>query len=266
MGYTTIQITDSTGSGAVVYPVITNYVTFNASASVFSAGMIGDVIRVGNGKATIVTYNSGTQVVANITQPITATVNNDPNFMPIPAISGNWSVSTPTQIVSGLNHLEDLTVTGLADGGVIEPVVVSGGEITLPVAASQITIGLPFLPQLQALYLEVPTPTGTIQTKRKNIPSVGIRVYATRGVSAGSNQIDASTQPGQVNVPWTGLVPVKELNSTVPMGQDIPLNTGDYFVNIGPDWKTGGQLAFQMNYPLPMQISAHISYSVEGDT
>lgn len=264
-GNTQIVITDPTGSNAAVYPVITNNATFNASASVFSSGMVGDVIRVGNGKATIVTYNSGTQVVANITQPITATLPNDPNLTPIPAIAGTWSISTPTKVVIGLNHLEGLTVTGLADGGVISPTIVQNGQITLPVAASQVAIGLPYLPQLQALYLEIPTPM-TIQTRRKNIPSVGIRVHDTRGISVGSNQPDASTQAGNVNVPWTNMVQVKERNYSIPMGSPIPLFTGDYFENIGADWKVGGQVAFQQTNPLPMNLDAHVSYWTLGDT
>lgn len=264
-GQTSFVITDSTGSGCSASPIITNFVPFSSSASVFNSGMIGDVIRTGNGKATIVSYNSGTSVVADITSPITATVPNDPNEMPIPAISGAWSISTPTIVVTNLNHLEGLTVTGLADGGVIAPTIVTNGQITLDAPASAINVGLAFLPQLQALYLEVPTPN-TMQTKRKNIPSVGIRVHDTRGISAGSNQIDASTQPGNVNVPWVNMVPVKERNQTIPMGSDIPLFTGDYFVNIGPDWKIGGQLAFQQNNPLPMQLDACVSYFVPGDT
>lgn len=265
-GATQIVITDDDATtDAIVNPTITNYVTFTASASVFTPGMVGDVIRIGNGKATIVTYISGTQVVANITQPITATIPNDPNETPIPAIAGTWSISTPTETVTGLNHLEGLTVTGLADGGVIEPTVVEDGQIILPVAASQITVGLAFLPQLQALYLDIATPN-TIQTKRKNIPSVGIRVHDTRGISAGSNQPDASTVPGQVNLPWTNMVQVKERNLIIPMGQSPNLFTGDYFVNIGSDWKTGGQLAVMQTFPLPLNADAFISYYSLGDT
>lgn len=269
-GETEIVITDPTGSGAVIYPVITNYVTFTASASVFNSGMVGDIIRVGNGKAMIVTYNSGTSVIANIIQPITATVPNDPNLTPIPAISGNWSISTPTQVVTGLNHLEGLTVTGLADGGVIEPQVVQAlGDgtvgITLPAQASAINVGLAFLPQLQTLYLEVPTPN-SIQTKRKNIPSVGVRIHNTRGISVGNNQPDASTQPGQVNVPWTNMIPVKERNQFIIMGEDIPLTTGDYFINIGPNWRVAGQIAIQQSQPLPCQIDAIVHYYTVGDS
>ena len=129
-GYTQIIVEDPTGVGANVQAVITNNVTFTASASVFTSGMLGNVIRVDGGKATITSYVSGTDVVANITQVLTTTVPDDPNSMPVPAVSGDWSIAVPVTVVRGLNHLEGMSVTGLADGGVIVPQTVVGGAIT----------------------------------------------------------------------------------------------------------------------------------------
>ena len=265
-GYTKIIINDPFGVGATASPIITNNVVFTASASMFNSGMVGDVIRMGNGVATITAYTSGTQVTANITQPITAIIPDDPNQTVIPAISGKWSLTTPVSVINGLNHLEGLTVTGLADGGVIVPTTVTNGSITLQAPASMVSVGLPYLPQLQLLYVELSTPGNTIQVKRKTIPSAGVRVHRTRGISIGSNQVDASTTPGRINVPWTNMVPVKELNQNVPMGTPIPLFTGDYFENIGSDWNIKGQIAIQQSFPLPMNVDACVSYMSLGDT
>lgn len=268
-GQTQILISDPTGSGAVVYPVITNYAIFTASTGIFNSGQVGDIIRIGNGKATIVTYNSPTSVTANITQPITAVVNNDPNFTPIPQPSGNWSLSVPTTVVTGLNHLQGLTVTGLADGGVIQPTVVGpvmgGIGITLQAPASQIVIGLPFLPQLQGMKLEIQS-QNTIQTKRKEIPSIGLRVHDSRGASVGSNKIDASTVPGQVNQVWTDMTEVKERSQDIILGEAIPLQTKDYFQNLDDkSWRMEGQVAIQQSYPLPLNVDAIVSYWNPGD-
>jgi hypothetical protein len=265
-GETQLYIIDPTGFGCVAYPTITNNVDFSASTAVFNSGMVGDVIRTGNGLATIVTYNSTTSIIANITQPITAVVNNDPNFTPIPQVSGNWSIATPTTTVTGLNHLEGMTVTGLADGGVIPSQVVTNGSITLQQAASAITIGLPFLPQLQLLELEIPSQSGTSQTKRKNIPSVGLKYHDSRGISVGVNQIDASTVPGQVNQVWTGMVEVKERNQDDILGSPIPLSTRDNFINVPSEWSVRGQVAIQQSYPLPANIDCVVSYWNEGDS
>lgn len=260
-------ITDPTGSGAVIQPIITNNVIFNASAAVFNSGMVGQVIRIGGGKATVVTYNSSTQLVANITQVITETIPNDPNNMPVPASAGSWTITPTTTFVSGLNHLEGMTVAILADGSVIANQVVRNGTVTLPQAYSAITIGLPFLPQLQTLYLEPPGgQSGTSQTKRKNIYSVGVRVESSRGISVGTNQPDASTQPNDATVTWTNLKEIKERNALVTAGSAIPLYTGDWYINIPANWDTSGQIAIQQNYPLPMNILAVVSYFKVGDT
>ncbi len=279
-GFVTFIITDSTGSGAILSAIITNNVIFNASSGVFNAGMVGSVIRIGNnnsgvlsgigtiggGRAIITAYNSSTQVVANIISPLTATITDDPSNIPIPAISGNWSVTAPVTTVGGLPHLAGMTVAILADGSVIDNQVVSAtGTITLQQAASSITVGLPFLPQLQTPYLDIGG-QATTQTKLKNIYSVGLRVEQTRGLSVGSNQIDASTQPSFSAPPWTNLIPIKELSPYITGTNPVPLITGDIFTNIPGDWKTSGQIAIQQDFPLPANLNAVVFYYEEGST
>jgi len=262
---TNLVISDSTGTGAAADPIVTNRVVFTASSGVFSSGDVGDVIRVGGGKATIVQYNSPTSVTANITQPITSVIPDNPDNMPIPAASGDWSLSTPTATVTGLNHLEGMEVAILADGGVVANQIVVDGTITLQQPASSIKIGLPYVCQLQTLYLEVPA-YSTMQGSRKNIYNASIRVEASRGISVGTNQTDSSTQPNNANVPWTNMKEVKERNALVSAGSAIPLYTGDYYINLPADWNTKGQLAIQQTYPLPANILAGIINYQKGDS
>lgn len=264
-GQTEIVITDTTGSGAVVQPIITNYVTFTASSSVFTAGMVGDVLRVDNGKATIISQ-TGTACIADVTQPLTLIIQNDPNEMPVPAQAGQWSVATPTSIVRGLNHLEGMTVTGLADGGVITPVTVVGGSITLPEPASAIVVGLPFTVQVQTPRLEIPSQT-TTQGKRKNLTSVILRVEASRGFSVGANQVDSSSTPDQAVLPWVNLDEYKQRGADVAAGSSIPLFSGDTDpINISSTWDEKGQFAVEQSYPLPLNALAAIVNFCVGDT
>lgn len=262
-GATQIIISDPTGSGAQAQPIITNNVNFTASSSVFSTGSVGQILRVGGGRATIVSQ-TGTACVANVTQPLTVTVPNDPNNLPVPAISGTWSVSTPITTVSGLNHLEGMEVTGLADGGVIVPQVVNNGSITLQTAASAIVIGLPYTAQIQTLYLEAPSQT-TNQGKRKDIQAVTVRLEASRGISVGTNMPDASFQPNQANIIWEGMKEVKERNNLITAGSDIPLFSGDVRIIVPGDWNERGQVAIQQSYPLPANILAVIPEVSLGD-
>ncbi len=279
-GFVSFEITDATGSGAILSAVITNNVDFFASSGVFNSGMVGSVIRIGNnnapvlsgigtiggGKAVITSYVSSTHVIANIIAPLTSVVTDDPSFTPVPAIAGNWTLTVPVTVVGGLPHLAGMTVAILADGSVIDNQVVSAtGTITLPTAASAITVGLPYLPQLQTPYLDVPS-QGTVQTRRKNIYSVGLRVEQTRGLSVGSDQIDSSSQPNFSAPPWSGLIPIKELSPYVTGTNPVPLITGDIFVNIPGNWQTSGQVALQQDFPLPANINALVYYFQEGDT
>lgn len=241
-------------------------VTFTASSGVFNAGMVGNIIRMGGGKATVTAYTSPTVVVGTITQAITATVPNDPNLMPLPQSSGSWSIAAPITTITNLNHLEGLTVSILADGGVITPQVVTNGQIILPQAASLIVVGLPFTAQLQSMYLDPQGDRSTAQGKRKNIYAVSVRLENSRGISVGTNQPDASTQPNFATVPWSGLKEIKERNANIYAGTSIPLFTGDHYINVPADWATNGQVAIQQPYPLPMTVLALISYYQIGDS
>jgi hypothetical protein len=264
-GYTIFKITDATGSGANIQPIITNKVTFNASASIFSAGNVGDVIRVGNGKATVTDYVSGTQIIADITQNITDVIANDPNQTPVPAIAGKWTITTPVSTITGLNHLNGKLVSIVADGSVVPSQVVTNNTITLPNPSSAIFIGLPYTCQLQTMYLDLRTEIPS-QTKRKTINAVGVRVEATRGISIGSDQVDSSTLPNGEAVEWTNMAEIKERNANNFPGNAIKLYTGDYYQNIVSNWKTNGQIAIQQKNPLPANILSCVAYYTLGDT
>lgn len=279
---TALVITDSAGSGALAYPIVTNIVTFTASASVFSAGNVGDVIRIGNNNATaqttgitlsgtgtavITEYVSATEVTANITNNITAIIPDDPNDTPVPAISGQWSLSTPTASVSGLNHLEGMEVAIVADGSVLANQTVLNGTLTLsddPIY-SAITIGLPYTCQLQTLYLDAQGPV-TMQGKRKNIGSVTVRMENSRGMSVGTNQVDQSTVPNGATVEWVNMIPLKNRNALINAGAAIPLYTGDHFLNVGGNWSVKGQIAVEQLYPMPANITAVICEYNLGDS
>jgi hypothetical protein len=262
-GATSIVITDSTGSGANAHPIITNNVIFTASNSVFTSDMIGDVLRMGGGKATIVSQ-TGIACIANVTQPITDVLLDNPDFMPAPAAAGEWSVATPITEINGLNHLEGMTVTGLADGGVITPQIVQNGSITLENEASAIVVGLPFVAQCQTMYLE-PEARATLQGSRKNIQSASVRLEKSRGVQVGTNQPDASVQPNNATVTWENMKEIKERNALINAGSAIPLYTGDSYILVPGDWNTKGQLACQQIYPMPMNLLAAVINFTPGD-
>jgi hypothetical protein len=239
-------------------------VNFSTSSASFNSGMVGNIIRAGGGMAVITTYNSPTSVTCDILQDITDTIPNNPNNMPVPFVGGSWSIAVPISTVSGLNHLEGLEVAILADGSVVPNQTVTNNSVTLPVAASNIVVGLPYTCQMQTMYLDVPSQV-TVQNRRKLISSVGIRCVETRGIQLGADQPDASTQPNYATIPWTQMNEVKERTMSIDAGTAVPLFTGDYFKNIASGWDVKGQVAVQQIYPLPANILSVISYTTIGD-
>lgn len=265
-GYTvpTINVIDPTneGGGAIINVNSLNIVTFTASSGVFGSNNPGDVVRMGGGIAVAQTVTS-TQIVGYLTAPITTILLNDPLFTPVPASAGNWTITTPAQTIYGLDHLEGMTVSILADGYVIQPMTVSGGAITLPNPATAIVIGLPFVAQLQTLYLEMQSPA-TVQTRRKNIYNAVIRVERTRDIQIGANEPDSAVQPNFATLPWTNMDDCIQPNLTNE--GPVPLFTGDIFANVTSEWDSRGQVALQQVNPLPMQIEAIVTYVQVGDS
>lgn len=250
------------GAGALATIVLNNSATFTANASVFVLGSVGSVIRMGGGVATITAFTSGTVVTANITTPIATLIPNGTN-QPQPAASGNWTLSVPVTTVGGLYSLVGATVSGVADGVAITPQVVSAtGTITLAQPASQIVIGMPFLPQLQSVYLL----TEELQGQRKKVAEVTARVQSSGPFEIGSNQPDGSVQSPALIAPlWQNMAvaptpAVKSYNSPT-----TPLYTGDIRIPVQGGYQKPGQVAVQQPNPYPLEVLAFVPEVLLGD-
>ena len=269
-----IVVTDATGTGAVLAAQVQNLALFTASAGVFDGstiGAVGQAIRMDGGYAVVTQYVNSTSVYADIQNPINLTVPNDPSDTPVVATAGQWSITTPVTTLSGLMHLIGETVNVLADGNVVTDLTVSAtGTVTLPFAASNIVLGLPFVAQLQALHTDIGG-AGTVQGKSMRVSGVTVRMEKTRGLEIGANQPIASTYEYQQEVPWGQTVKMRQLQdrtTSMIYGQPIPLFTGDKYLPISDVWKvqlnqsTYGMVAAQQENPLPMGILAFI-YSID---
>lgn len=270
-GYVAPQlvVTDSTGVGCTAKPLVDNGVNFFTDADVFTSDNVGDIIRSGGGIAEITSIVSASQVIATINRPI---VNVIPEYdeaepaQPVPVSAGDWTMTTPKTELQGLLHLRGLSVAVLADGSVVSDLVVdNNGEIELPVAASNIVVGLGYVCELQSMYTDFQT-TDTVQGKRKNIQDVTVRIEASRGVKIGSNQVDASTELNEIqSAAWSNMIEIKNRSAQIFAGNSIPLFTGDFIVNIPGSWRKPGQVALVQSYPLPADILAFIPDITVGD-
>jgi len=246
-----------------------------SAGTTFTAASVGQIIRMGGGIAVVTVYTAPTQVTGTWILSPTASVSGQPY-----AIAGAWTISAP---VTSLNapHLAEMTVIGLADGVPIPlpggPAIVVGptGTVTLPFPASDVKIGLPFLPQVQTVYLNG---NGVTQGARKVIPAVTVRLAASGQFQVGTNQPDGAAQnPPQLGPAWTNMAPGLPLDATggqtppptysSPSGQAVTqLWTGDLrVVGEGAAWSSKGQVAIQQTLPLPLEVVSVEPEILDGD-
>lgn len=262
----TLTISDATGDN----------VLFTSSSDVFDVNNTGGTLRAGGGIAVITSYISATQVQGQWIRPLVNTIPNDPDNTPVPAAPLTWSLLSQSTSVSGLAHLAGKQVVGLADGAPIGPLTVAAdGTVALPFTASLVTLGLPFLPQFQSLYLDNGQPT--LQGRRKSIGPVTVRVVNSGYPYVLTNQPDGSAlDPPQIAPTWlagskavptpAGADPQRSPDYKNLFGQTVvPLATGDLYANVASTWRKTGQVAVQQPSPLPLNITAVVPNFLEGD-
>lgn len=239
----------------------TGTITFTSSVNEFTPTSVGQVIRMGGGVGIVTQYVSAVSVQATLTQPITATVPDAPGFpfplgpssIPFPAGPGQWSITPKFKTFYGLDHLEGMAVSVLADGSVVPGLTVTNGAITLPEAASKVTVGLGFQAQLQTMPLDVNAGDGgTIQGKRKKIAALTVITANTRGLKAGRT--------------FATVVPIKETNIALPLPFPTALINGYERVILDPLWDVPGQICLQQDNPLPASVLGVVPEIVIGDT
>lgn len=162
---------------------------------------------------------------------------------------------------SGAQHLGGMAVTGVADGTVINFTMPATGTfvfgpggtpgLTGIANASIVTVGLSFLPQLQTLPLDTGEPT--IQSKRKKIAAVTVRVKDALGLQIGRQAIVAMKDLVIGNI------------GTMTNSQVTGLVTGDARTLVDPLWDVYGQYLIQQLQPYPATVLAVIPEIVAGD-
>jgi hypothetical protein len=145
--------------------------------------------------------------------------------------------------VGGLNHLEDMTVSILADGEILDQQIVASGSVAFPDSYCHISVGLPYESDFETLNIEVATSEGTMQRKKVQLSNTTFRFLNTRGGYIGPRS----------NKLYNGIT--KELTG---IDDPPPLFNGDIRVPLGGEYKDGGRVFYQQRDPLPVTITAVI--------
>lgn len=176
------NITLTPGAAATIPDAVG--VPFTASGAFFTPAMVGRQLWKsynfqgnGGGRAVITAYVSPTVVTVTIKD----TAFNNLDAMP----PGTWYLTATT--IHNLDYLEGKEVTICNDGALYGTLTVTNGAITLAKAASKIEIGLPYTGILKTVGLDLGSKTGPAMTKLKNVIELRLKLFATQGISVGTD-------------------------------------------------------------------------------
>jgi hypothetical protein len=240
------------GNASVVGSTVT--ITDIAGFAPFTSIMATNnyIFRGGGGIYKITGFTSGSVVTAQVVR-VPANIDVYTGI----AFPSDGSVWQPVTTVTGLTQLIGQQVTGVADGVVVPLTTVSPtGTVTLAQPATKVTLGLPFLPQLQTLPLDLGEPT--VQSKRKKLPAATMRVADTLGLQIGTSFANVTT--------------MKDFQiGAIPSQSNGPALVADLFSGDGRQildqvWQEPGQLCVQQNLPYPATILGVMPEVVVGDT
>jgi hypothetical protein len=165
--------------------------------------------------------------------------------------SGLTYDGAPATTISGLGHLNGMTVDVLADGATHPQRVVSSGSITLQRAASVVHVGLPCPAKLATMRSNAGAADGTAQGKTKRIHRVAVRLLDTLGGEMGPSE----TNTDEILFRQTG----------DPMDEAVPLFTGDKELPWPGGYEKDGILWYVNAQPLPVTLCAFMPQLVTQD-
>jgi hypothetical protein len=156
--------------------------------------------------------------------------------------SGLTYDGSATATVTGLNHLEGVSVTILADGAAHADKTVSGGTITLDRSASKIHIGYGYTSLVETLRMEAGAEDGIAQGKIKRIHGVTARFYQTVGAELGPDINNLDRLPFR--------------DSSMNMDEAVPLFSGDKEISFPSGYDNDAKIVIRQTQPLPMTVLA----------
>lgn len=235
-GSGTLTITSAISADEWTVKTSTEVLTGKEGYFIRGAGGIFKILTVTSSKsATVELYASPTNFIPESNNTVTFPIT-------------SWTIDQSSAAISGLWHLEGETVSILADGSVLPVQTVVDGAVTLPQAASRVIIGLGY--KCHARTLPVILPDIHIESKRKRICGIGIRLDSSRGLKIGPEE--------------SRVHPIRT-RTTEDYGKPTKLINGLKYMLLETDWNEEGQTEFILEDPLPVNILSLIFDIEVGD-
>jgi hypothetical protein len=147
-------------------------------------------------------------------------------------------------------HLPNEVVSVLADGFPVENLTVSAlGVVTIPFAAYDIVVGLPYRQRIKPVRPEAGSVLGSAQGSTKRINRAVIRFHKTVGAKVGPS--------------FTKLREINFRDASLPLSDPIPLFSGDKSVFFEGSYEPEGYVCLETTLPLPMNV---LSITLRGET
>lgn len=215
-------------------------VTVTASAHLFKDRTeVGDELELrdtsgGKYRVRIKSYVSSTVVTGQLLSDV-------PSALQRTTVS-TWAFARRTLSVG--THFEGATVDIVSDGVVQTPQVVSGGQITLPVAGAKVHVGHNYVSELQTLPVTMAQIPGAGRGRMKNISKVDVRVLESAGLKVGP---DADN-----------LVTCEDMDVET-------LSTGEVRAVPAGKWGKDGDILIRQDQPRPSTVLGVVLDVVLGD-
>lgn len=150
-------------------------VTVTSADDSFEAGDVGKILWLDGGRIEITGFVDAREVTGTVVYPLLGEENPiSGSRTPRSSPPGLWGIATPATSVSGLDHLEGMTVHIWGDMAYLGTAVVSGGEVPLPSTVSRVFVGLNYTSLWISLKMAYGSSRGTAITQKKRVSTLGL--------------------------------------------------------------------------------------------
>ncbi|MBP5059137.1 hypothetical protein HUS95_28935 [Pseudomonas chlororaphis] len=147
-----------------------------------------------------------------------------------------------TTVITGLSHLEGKTVVVWADGRDAGTATVSGGQVTLATAASNVVVGLGYRARFKSSKLAYASALGTALLQRKRISQIGFALADThkQGIRYGQD--------------YTTMDDLPAIEDYELVGNEVWDTYDKETIEFPGSWDTDSRVCLEANAPRPATV------------